>query len=323
MDPADGARYAIPFVLVTAFFASVGLVSVARRLPLPVALLPALFAAGSLVYVSSLLYQRSTSASPPVRAIQHARRSFPKGAVAIYELPLWPHATYFLGDYAPRTLDDAMAAFYDRPDVPLFILADGASSEVGAATFSWTPSDAYSKLTRNHYRVASIIPVPPERRFLALRGVYGPEREPEGLAWRWLAPAAALQLPAGGDRLVTVRLGLPADSSLESNDVSIAADGGPARAYRVARGKETVVDVAVSAGAPVLTFASLRSVVPSEVPGSLSRDGRRLSVKMFGLSTRAAAAPAATPAGSTPGGPRATRPRPDRGSGPAADPSRR
>ena len=116
MDPADGVRYAIPFVLVTAFFASVGAVAAARRLSLPVALLPALFAAVSLVYVSPVLSQRRASASPPLRAIEHARASYPKGAVAIYELPLWPHATYFLRDFSPLRLDDAMAAYHDRPE---------------------------------------------------------------------------------------------------------------------------------------------------------------------------------------------------------------
>src|SRR5687768_1278510 len=161
MDPADGVRYAIPFSLVTAFLAATGVVAVSRRFGLPLSLLPMLFAAGSLVYVSSLLYQRSTTDSPPVRAVEFALRTYPKGAVTVYELPLWPHATYYLRDFNPRRLDDAMARFYDRPDVPMFVLADGASLQAGATTFSWAPSDAYSKLTRNHYRVASIIPLPP------------------------------------------------------------------------------------------------------------------------------------------------------------------
>jgi hypothetical protein len=320
MDPADGVRYAIPAVLVVSFFAATGAVAAARRVGLPVALLPALFAAGSLVYAGPLLHQRRTTASPPLRAIEHAHRSHAKGAVAIYDLPLWPHAVYFLSDFAPRRLDEAMAAYYDRPDVPLFILADGASNDEGAATFSWAPSDAYAKLTRNHYRVASVIPVPPERRFLPLYGVHDPERRVDGLAWRWLAQEAALRLPRGGDRRVRLRLGLPPDAPLEANDVTIAVDGSPTGTHPARRGEVTAIEVAVPPGAPVVSFTSRHAAVPAAVPGSLSRDRRRLSVQMYDLSIEAAAGGLERPAGRAPRAPReAGRPGP-RGAGRAAAP---
>jgi MFS family permease len=295
MDPADGVRYAIPFTLVTAFLAATGVVASSRRFGIPVSVLPMLFAAGSLVYVSSLLYQRSTTDSPPVRAIEFARRSYPKGAVAVYELPLWPHATYYLRDFNPRRLDDAMARLYDRPEVPMFVVADGASLEAGATTFSWAPSDAYSKLTRNHYRVVSIIPVPPERRFRAVRGVYGAEREVGGLAWRWLAPSAEIQMPPGGTRTVTIELMLPLESPIERNEVSIAVDGIAAATHTVERGPAKTVEVELPPGSPTLTFTAARSFVPAGVAHSLSRDARRLSVKLLGLSSRAAGARAAQP----------------------------
>lgn len=297
MDPADGVRYAIPFSLVTAFFAATGVVMLSRRFAVPSYVLPALFAAGSLVYVSSILYQRSTTPSPPVRAIEFALKNYPKGTAAVYELPLWPHAMYYLRDFDPRRLDDAMARFYDRPDVPMFILADGASLQPGSAAFSWAPSDAYSKLTRNHYRVASIIPVPPERRFRAVRGVYGAEREVTGLAWRWLAPLAEVQLPRAGARVVTIELMLPVESPIERNEISILIDGTAAGTHHVERGSAARIDLALPAGSPVITFRAARSFVPAEVPESLSRDARRLSVKLLSLSTRAAAAPSAPPGG--------------------------
>ena len=296
MDPADGVRYAIPFSIVTALFAGTGVVTVSRRFGLPLSVLPMLFAAGSLVYVSSLLYQRSTTDSPPVRAIDFALRTYPKGAAAVYELPLWPHATYYLRDFNPRRLDDAMARFYDRPDVPMFILADGASFQPGAKAFSWAPSDAYSKLTRNHYRVASIIPLPPERRFRAIRGIYGAEREVGGLAWRWLAPSAELQIPPGGARTLTIELLLPLESPIEGNEVSIAVDGITSAVHPVDRGAVKTFEIDVPPGSPTLTFTAARSFVPAGVPESLSRDARRLAVKLLGLSTRAAGAPRVKPA---------------------------
>ncbi|MGZ8867364.1 MAG: hypothetical protein ACXW2P_03395 [Thermoanaerobaculia bacterium] len=295
MDPADGVRYAIPFSLVTAFFAATGVITLSRRFAVPSYVFPMLFAAGSLVYVSSILYQRSSAPSPPVRAVEFALRTYPKGAAAVYELPLWPHAMYYLRDFDPRRLDDAMTRFYDRPDVPMFVLADGASLEPGSTSFSWAPSDAYSKLTRNHYRVVSIIPVPPERRFRAVRGVYGAEREVTGLAWRWLAPRAEVKMPPAAARVVTIELMLPVESPIERNEISIFLDGTAVGTHHVERGSVARIDIPLAPGSPVITFQAARSFVPAEVPQSLSRDARRLSVKLLGLSTRAVAAPSAPP----------------------------
>ena len=286
MDPADGVRYAIPFVLATACAAGMGVVWLAQRARVPATALAALFAAGSLVYVSSLLSQRGATSSPPVRAAEFALRTYRPHAVALYELPLWPHATYYLREFEPSRLDDGLARFYDRPDVPLFVYADGA----GTTSFRWEPSDAYSKLTRNHYRVASIIPIPPEARYRTIRGIYGPEREPEGLAWRWLAPDAALQLPRGGARHVELRVGLPATSPIETNAVAVSVDGVDAGTFHADRGRVAVIELDVPAGAPVITLRAEKSFVPAAIAGSLNRDPRTLAVKMYGLTARRAAA---------------------------------
>ena len=286
MDPADGVRYALPFVLVTAFYAGVGAVAASRRLSIPAPVLPIVFAAGSLIYVSSLLYQRATIASPPLRAIDYARRTYPVGAVAVYELPLWPHAMYYLRDHRPQRLDDAMAAYYDRPDVPMFLIADGAARGKGSKTFAWAPSDAYSKLTRNHYRVASVIPLPPDSRFRTIRGIYGPEREPDGDAWRWLAPVAEFQVPTGGRRVISLQTGLPSDSAIAWNELEIDVNGARAATGRVRRGVITTIELPVAAGSPVVTVRAAQSFVPAAISGSLSRDPRRLAVKLFGVTTR-------------------------------------
>ena len=84
--------------------------------------------------------------------------------------------------------------------MPLFIYADGATARGDAKVFAWKPSDAYIKLTRNHYRATSVIPVPPERRFPIVEGVFAPERAQDGREWRWLTTNAVVQLPHGPAR---------------------------------------------------------------------------------------------------------------------------
>ena len=295
MDPADGARYAIPFVLATAGAAGAGVAGLAGRAQVRVVVPVGLFAAASLVYVSSLLAQRSSTLSPPALAAQHARRTYGEGAIAAYELPLWPHATYWLSDYKPARIDEALARSYDKPGLPLFLYADGAAAGEGARTFRWAPSDAYSKLTRNHYRVASIVPIEPGERFRPIRGIYGWEREPEGLAWRWLAPVAEMQLPPGPARDLVLRAGLPATSPFAENTLAVFVNQVPAGRFRLERGRESAITIAIPAGAAVMKFVAERSVVPAEIARSLNRDPRRLAVKLYGMRTDPAAAVRAEP----------------------------
>ena len=286
MDPADGVRYAIPATLGVAFLAGLGAALAAVRLRIAPWVLPAVFAAGALVYVSPILSQRRASPSPPLQAIAHARATLPPNSVALYELPLWPHAMYFLRDRSPMRIDGGLGEFVDRPGVPLFILADGASSLPGAATFRWEPSDAYSKLTRNHYRVTSVIPVPPERRFRPLRGVYATEREIEGEEWRWLSSEAEIQLPWGPARRVTLVFGLPRNHPEASNVVNVAGE-----VVVVERGRRTEVSLDVLPGSPILPIAVERTYVPADVPGTTNFDRRRLGAKLYDLWTTAAAEP--------------------------------
>ena len=278
MDPADGVRYAIPFVLVTALFAG----AASKKAPYVIAPVAGIVFA---IYTGSLLLQRRTTASPPVRAANFARAAYPPNAVALYELPLWPHAMYFLKDRNPHRVDDGLAKFWDRPDVPLFLYADGATARPDAKVFRWRPSDAYLKLTRNHYRASSIIPMPPERRFRIVEGVYAPERDQDGREWRWLAPSAVLQLPHGPARSLALRIGLPSAAAIEANMVAIHVNGAEAATARVERGRGTNVTVDVPAGAPLIRLVSATSFIPAEVPAMRSGDRRRLAVELYELRT--------------------------------------
>lgn len=285
MDPADGVRYAIPFVLGTAFFAGVGAVWIARILGAPAYTVVVWFAIGSLVYVSSLISQRHATSSPPAYAASAARWMFPSTAVPLYELALWPHAEYYFPDRHPMRVNDGLDAYFDRPEVPLFIFADGISHAPDVRVFRWQPSDAYSKLTRNHYRVVSLIPVAPSQRFRVIRGIYAPEREIDGGEWRWLDSPAEMQLPHGPARTLTLRIGLPLIYPMERNAVSISVGGDAPRVMALERGKPVTVTIPIPAGAPVIRFETTRTFIPAQVTGTLNRDTRRLAVKLYDLRT--------------------------------------
>ena len=278
MDPADGVRYSIPFVLTTALFAGAGV----RRAPYVIAVMATVV---FLIYASPLLVQRRFSPSPPIQAAHYARAASSPNAVILYELPLWPHATYYLGDRNPHRVDAGLAKFWNRPEVPLFIYADGATPRPDAKVFRWKASDAYIKLTRNHYRATSIIPMPPERRFRVVGGVYAPERDQDGREWRWLDSAATVQLPDGPARSLALRIGLPNASAVETNTVSIFVNDVAAAKARVERGRATTVTVDIPHGAPLIKLTAERSFVPSEIPSMRSGDRRRLALELYDLRT--------------------------------------
>lgn len=293
MDPADGVRYALPFVLATAFAAAVGAKTIAGRFAYAIPLLAAI---AFLLYVRPLLQQRRILPSPPVQAATFARAILPENAVVLYEQPLAPHAHYYLGDYSPQRIDAGLAKFWNRPDVPLFLYADGATTQQDGHVFRWSASDVYTKLTRNHYRVASIIPLPPSRRFRIVRGVSAQEREPDGLEWRWLDSPAELQLPNGVARDLTLRLGLPPAAPLESNVVTIYVNGAVVTRVPITRDIPASVTFPVPAGSPAIRLEAERTFIPAEVPSMRSGDRRRLAVELQLLETADAVAAAKTPA---------------------------
>jgi hypothetical protein len=292
MDPADGVRYALPFVLATAFAAAVGAKTIAGRFAYAILVLASI---AFLLYVKPLLLERRAIPSPPVLAATYARALLPPNAVVLYELPLAPHAHYYLGDHHPQRIDDGLAQFWNRADVPLFLYTDGATSQQGAYVFRWNASDAYTKLTRNHYRVVSIIPLPPSRRFRIVRGVSAQEREPEGLEWRWLDSPAEVQLPHGVARNLTLRLGLPPAAPLESNVITVFVNGAAVTRVPITRGGPTNVTFPVPAGSPAIRLEAERTFIPAEVPSMRSGDRRRLAVELQLLETADAVSAAPPP----------------------------
>lgn len=287
MDPADGARYALPFTLCVALLAGAGMWWIGERTTRTelLAVAVAAYALASIAYVAPMLVERRNTFSPPMQAIAYAK-NFSPNAVVLYDLPLWPHTRYYLSRFRPQRIDRALAEYVDRPDVPLYLYADGYSGLPGAKVFRWTATDAYSKLTRNHYRVVSVAPLPPRHRFAVIKGVHAPERIDQGEEWRWLAPRAELRLPRIPAQAVLLRLGLPAIYPFEDNMLTISLNGRRAAAVRVDRGKPLVVELPLSAQGSSITLEAARSFVPADLPDGLHRDTRTLSVQLYDVELR-------------------------------------
>ena len=274
MDPADGVRYAIPFVLLTSLLAAAGVTAMSGR---PY-ILAGIFAAGSIIYVSSFTVQRSTSASPPVRA---ALFGIPHKAALGYELSLWPHATYLFAGHPLFRIDASLQQLFDQPGVPLYAYADGIGYAPNSRVFAWETSDAYWNLTRNHYRVVSLTPIGPERRFRVVRGVYVLERERAAESWRWLDDDAVIETPRATG--VDLRLALPAIYPYPDNTVKVTVDGKPIGEIYLRPGEVRRFVAGFPAPARILELKSARSFTPPHDP-------RHLAVELYDLSFRGVAA---------------------------------
>ncbi|HEX7153967.1 MAG TPA: hypothetical protein VF618_20930 [Thermoanaerobaculia bacterium] len=273
MDPADAVRYALPSLPGIAIAAAIGLTFIRRSLRnLPLEWLPlAAWAAGSYIYSAPVLRQRVDTPSPPVAAIEHLRRTVPKNGVILIDLALRPHAEYLLRGFRTMRIDAGSVRYGLDTKTPLFIFADGEAP--GATTFRWESSDAYRKLTRNHFGAASVIAVKPEERFRAALGIYPPERTRDGKSWRWVAERGVLILPDVGATRVRLTFDVPPEYPYPDNRVHIERDG-----VRVATAKipgSVEVDAATR-----LVLVPERSFVPAELPNTLNRDRRRLSVML-------------------------------------------
>src|SRR5258706_10141361 len=168
MDPADGPRYALPWLIAVALFAGLGLGIVRTSLRSKLAPIGAVavIAVLSWVYVAPIIVTRHRLPSPCAEAAAWAKATYSANSVILYDLSLRPQAEVLFDRFASTGLDKGLAAFYDRPDVPLVAFGDGGAFGAGAKTFAWPDSDAYGKLTRQHYRVISLEPVGPNDRFL-------------------------------------------------------------------------------------------------------------------------------------------------------------
>lgn len=295
MDPADGVRYALPITMTVSLVAASGLgvlIESASRLtanrgfgtaaiwrPVAVVLLAALFAVGSIRYVAPLVVQRHTVMSPPAQAAAWARDHLPSNGVILYEMPMQPHARQLFSSF--RSVREDSGEFQDRTDVPLFVLADHQTTVPDATTFSWNDSDAYGKLTRVHYRVVSLAPIPTRYRYRTVRGVYAWDWLVSGERWRWLAPTAEIALPDLGATTVRVGLRLPPEYPWESNVVNVSVNGQMTAEVSVRRGEKTDVSLNLPQGVANLTFVSARTFVPARDATTLVYDDRKLGVMLL------------------------------------------
>ena len=212
LEPEDGVRYALPGQIGIAFAAAVALAGAAGRLRRPaLAWIPAgALVAGFAAYAGPLLHTRATRLSPPVQAARWIEAHLSKKTVLLVDEPLLAHVTHLLPGFVKSRAYDGLDRYAPRRFQPLWYLADGESGRPGALTFRWPESDAYGKLTRNHYRIVSLSPIPSEERYAAVRGVSPYEPSFAEPRYRWLGPDAALRIWPRGARAVAVVLGLPA-----------------------------------------------------------------------------------------------------------------
>lgn len=260
-DRGDGVQPVIPSLIVIAIFA----VAALPRLALIGAVV---YAIGGFAYAWPVVHLRRTRPSAPAQAMRYVRRWLPREAVLLYEPSMEAWTTLSRLDSAPIRDFDRYA---DRPEAPLFLLADGGSRTPHAARFEWPDSDAYDKVTTERYRVASVIPFPPPARYRSLAGVYAFERTADGREWRWLSGDALIALPSLGKRVVQLKLALPGDAPVASNVVVVNGN-----ALTVNRGQEVTVAF------PTASLLRIRS--PRTFTSS--RDQRSLAVQLVALEQR-------------------------------------
>ncbi|PYQ59575.1 MAG: hypothetical protein DMF53_18560 [Acidobacteria bacterium] len=281
MDPADAVRYALPSLLGIAFAAAAGAQALARlaRVPPAAWLAPALVAAAAIVYAWPVLAVRSRTLSPPVSAIRWAERNVPPRSVVLVGDDMAPHADFLLKGFDLQTIEEGFHQAARRPGAQAWILAEGESRWPGAVTFRWPASDAYHKLTRDHYRVVSLSPIPLDHRFQSVRGVYGWEPALLDARWRWLSDDALIRIfPRKWMPAVAVRLALDPAAPFPSNTVTVSVNGVPAKTVEIARGAGQRVEVPVPTNQPIeIAVRSARAWVPG------GGDPRRLAVQLLAV----------------------------------------
>ena len=282
MDPADGVRYALPALPGVALLAALGIEVMRRAIRREIAIeliLLALYGLGAYAYTGALLRQRTSSPSPPYAAIQYLRSVAPRNAVILYDLPLMPHAQYLLRGYTRVRVDQGLARYGHRFDVPLYELTDSATQAPQGRVFRWETPDAYTKLTRGHYGAVSVVPVPLAERFQATAGISPPERA-RTRSWRWVGTRGTIVLPNLGARAVRLTFEVPSDYPLAANAVRVEVAGGTSATGTVRPGSRTTLEVPLPPGRAELTITPERTFIPATVPGRLSRDRRTLSVML-------------------------------------------
>lgn len=285
MDPADGVRYALPAVMGVALAAALGSEALARlaRAPAIAWLVPVVVATGGALYAGPLLAARFSTHSPPAQAAEWAHAHLPRRAAILVQDDLQAHASRLLQGFNVAPVEAGLARQARRPNAPLYLWVEGESKWPGAVTFRWPESAAYERLTRNHYRVVSLAPVPLSQRYQIVRGVYGWEPSLQDARWRWLDADAAIRLfHPGAHPRVALLLALAPASPLPANEVTVTVNGVPARTVRITRGSLQRVELDVPPGRPaVIELRAARSFVPAET-GS-GPDTRRLALQLLAV----------------------------------------
>ncbi len=278
MDPADAVRYAIPSLPLVAVLAPSAFTRFRRTSFTIVGIVVVvLYAIGSLRYTYPVLRARTTSPSPPVSATRWIKANVPRNAIVLFDLPLRPHAEYLLPGWKTMRIDEESAQDGGGdPNVPMVLLADGERQD--AVTFRWPDTDAYRKLTRNHYRAVSVIPLPPANRFRVVEGVFPPEGS-DGQAWRWLGARAVIELPRLGAKSVRLHFRTPPEYPYEVNYIYVQR-GGFDSLVTIRRNATAQVIVPLSDDDTRILLIPEQTFVPARVPGANNRDQRTLSVML-------------------------------------------
>ena len=246
MDPADAARYAMPHMIGIALLAAAGLGVVRSSAQLRIAPYVVVVAAAiaSLAYTAPIVRERAKNPSPPVAAARSVASHYPKTAVVAYDLSMRPYAEELLRDHTTKNVEVAVRNYVDAPQTPLVLLGDGGTHDPDATLFAWPDSDAYGKLTRNHYRVVTVDPITASERYFPVSGVFALERNTQGEEWRWLAQNAVLRLPRAHGPAVLLTMQLSHDTPYESNDVRVLVNGRDSTHAIIGRNPSTIeVDV--------------------------------------------------------------------------------
>lgn len=268
MDPADAARYSLPSMIFTALIAAFGLgvIRSSTRVALAPWIAAAIFALGSYAYMKPILADRVAQPSPPAAAAEYANAHYPPNTVVLWDASLRPAAEYLMPRFKSAAIERGLRDFYDRADTPLVLYADGGSRFPDAKVFSWRDSDAYGKITRNHYRVVTLDPVTPDERYLPLAGVYAMERTPQGEEWRWLARDASIRLPSRLGSSAQFLFRLSHDAPYDTNEVKVFANGAPAGAVTVKKGETAPLLVPIpTGGEDDLRIVSSQSFRPDDI----------------------------------------------------------
>lgn len=268
MDPADAARYSLPSMIFTALIAAFGLGTIRASSHIRVApwIATALFALMSWAYVRTIVADRVASPSPPAAAAAYANQHLPPNTIVLWDASLRPAAEYLMPKFKSAAIERGLRDDYARPDLPLVLFVDGGSHVPDARVFSWRDSDAYGKITRNHYRVVTLDPVPPEQRYLPLGGVYALERTVQGEEWRWLGRDATIRLPSRLGSSAELHFRLSPDAPYDANDVRVFVNGRAAGAVTVRKGETAPLRVALPAGGPIdLRIVSAQGFRPDDV----------------------------------------------------------